>query len=126
MSYTINKWSKGDVVTSAKLNHIEEGIASAGVLVVDLVMVDGVVRLGETWQTIYDNGPCFVRCTYGEVTAWGFVKLAAENGDAYTVEVLFGGGVDEIETFSTEDPNGYPIDPTAEPLPGSDDGGGGK
>ena len=30
MSYTPNEWKKGDVVTSEKLNHMEQGIAESG------------------------------------------------------------------------------------------------
>lgn len=36
MAYTKNTWASGDVVTSAKLNNIENGIASGGVLVVNM------------------------------------------------------------------------------------------
>jgi len=34
MAYEPTTWKSGDVVTSAKLNKIEQGIASGGVLVV--------------------------------------------------------------------------------------------
>lgn len=34
MSYTPNTWKSGDVVTSAKLNNMEQGIAAAGALMV--------------------------------------------------------------------------------------------
>jgi len=30
MSYTPNEWQRGDVVTSEKLNHMEQGIAESG------------------------------------------------------------------------------------------------
>lgn len=33
MSYEKQTWAKGDVVTSAKLNHMEDGIASGGAYV---------------------------------------------------------------------------------------------
>lgn len=35
MSYTPNVWANGDVVTSEKLNAMEQGIAAAGALVVN-------------------------------------------------------------------------------------------
>lgn len=64
MSYTPTEWKTGDVVTSAKLNKLEQGVADAGgggVLVVDNVNV----TLSETWQTIYDaivaGTPTYVR-----------------------------------------------------------------
>lgn len=39
MSYEKQTWQTGDVVTSAKLNHMEDGIAAGGVLVVNVNMV---------------------------------------------------------------------------------------
>lgn len=30
MSYTQQNWQTGDVITAAKLNHMEEGISNAG------------------------------------------------------------------------------------------------
>lgn len=37
MAYTPTEWKKGDIVSSAKLNKMEEGIANAGPLVVTLI-----------------------------------------------------------------------------------------
>ena len=59
MSYDKNTWQTGDVVTSEKLNHMEQGIESAsggGVFVVSASLdseVGGYI-LSETWQTIYN------------------------------------------------------------------------
>lgn len=60
MSYDPTNWKSGDVVTSAKLNKMEQGIANAGgggggggALVVH--DVDGT--LDKTWQEIHDAMP---------------------------------------------------------------------
>lgn len=52
MSYEKNTWNKGDVITSAKLNHMEDGIAGGGVLIVRLDETEGA--LDKTWQQIHD------------------------------------------------------------------------
>lgn len=57
MSYTPNVWQAGDVVTPAKLNHIEEGIASSGGGLVIHQTVNsgtGAKTMDKTWQEIYD------------------------------------------------------------------------
>ena len=47
MSYTPTEWATGDTVTAEKLNKIEGGIASAGVLV---ATVDAqTVALDKSW-----------------------------------------------------------------------------
>ena len=51
MAYTKNTWADGDVVTSEKLNHMEDGIANAGGV---MVINDTDNGLDKTWQEIYD------------------------------------------------------------------------
>lgn len=70
MAYTPTEWKQGDVVTSTKLNKMEQGIADAqsgGALTVHTV--DGIYDA--TWQEIHD---------------------AIENGMTVTVFDNFGGG----------------------------------
>ena len=52
MSYEPTNWKTGDVVTSAKLNKLEQGVAGGGVLKVTLNT--GTSALDKTWQEIYD------------------------------------------------------------------------
>ena len=65
MAYTKNTWANGDIVTSEKLNHMEEGIKGAysGVLVIN----DTNGLLDRTWQEIHDTmaqgKTCIVRRT---------------------------------------------------------------
>ena len=59
MSYEKQTWAKGDIVTSAKLNHMEDGIAGAGgggVFVISAVFDEQTekTRLDKTWQEIHD------------------------------------------------------------------------
>ena len=40
MSYTPTEWKTGDIVTSTKLNKLEQGVANAGALVVNVTETD--------------------------------------------------------------------------------------
>lgn len=53
MTYNPTTWKDGDIVTSAKLNKIEQGIAAGGGFLV-INDIDGT--LDKTWQEIYDAG----------------------------------------------------------------------
>ena len=68
MAYTKNTWADGDIVTSEKLNHMEDGIANAGGI---MVINDTDNTLGKTWQEIYDamaqGKVCVVRQDFGNL-----------------------------------------------------------
>ena len=51
MAYTKNTWETGDIVSSQKLNHMEDGIADAYEV---MVINDNNGALDKTWQEIYD------------------------------------------------------------------------
>lgn len=90
MSYEKQTWQTGDVVTSAKLNHMEDGIAAAssgggGALVVNVTTVsdDNEVcdkTAGEMFAAIESGGVLLKRyieatgdCFYSTVTSAGFM-----------------------------------------------------
>lgn len=52
MSYEKQTWQTGEVITEQKLNHMEDGIAMGGVLIVHLDKTEGA--LDKTWQQIHD------------------------------------------------------------------------
>ena len=68
MSYTPNTWKSGDVVTSAKLNNMEQGIANAGAMIVH----NDDDTLDKTWQEIHDAAPLvwlFINGNYVQMTS---------------------------------------------------------
>lgn len=57
MGYIPTEWQTGDVITAAKLNKAEEGIADAGAFVVTITGYDEETYdaiLSATWQEVYD------------------------------------------------------------------------
>lgn len=58
MSYEPTNWKDGDLVTSAKLNKIEQGIAAGGGVLI--VHEDENGMLDKTWQEIYDADACII------------------------------------------------------------------
>lgn len=53
MAYEPTEWKSGDVVTSAKLNKLEQGVANAGGgLVVNATEIEGVLTLDKTYNEI--------------------------------------------------------------------------
>lgn len=57
MGYIPTEWQTGDIITAAKLNKAEEGIAQAGTFVVTITGYDEETYdaiLSATWQEVYD------------------------------------------------------------------------
>ena len=118
MAYTKNNWKSGDVVTSSKLNHMEDGIADAGgTLVIGGFSYDAENNLigtaDKTWQEIDNALAAGVRCVVVIATMGGHAQLPVNAAS------LFEGEYDI-------DVNGYnPTTTSADGYPSSADGGGG-
>jgi len=109
MAYTKNTWTTGDIVTSAKLNNMENGIDNATPFIVTWNNDD---TLSETWQTIHDalaagrvvlvifeNAFSVVQYTVSTVSVMGGVRYAVYPFDTEALEQM---------EFVTDSPNGYP------------------
>ena len=114
MSYTPNTWKSGDVVTSAKLNKIEQGIANAGgigVMYVEFTDPDdtGEFTANKTWQEICDaivGGNLVVWSAYGEDYAFMHVFNRANRIlDVYSIYEV--GGANNAFA-SCDSSSGYP------------------
>ncbi len=109
MAYTKNTWATGDIVTSAKLNHMEDGIASGAVMVVRVnSTTDGnniVYILDKTWQEIYDAIDSGLFCFLLEGGERSFYQYGIDG-----VEVVDGVYYvnSNIRTYQTDVAGGYP------------------
>lgn len=85
MSYTPTTWTTGDTITTAKMNKIEQGIASAGgALVCNSSYSGNDYVLDKTAQEIYDallaGTPVYIKYQYG--------TLEDYVGDLYLAPVI--------------------------------------
>ena len=55
MAYTPTTWHSGDLISSEKLNKMEQGIAGSGGGVLVVTATNGT--LNKTWQEIHDAAP---------------------------------------------------------------------
>lgn len=100
MAYEKQTWATGDVITAAKLNHMEDGIAG-GITIVDVTSN----RLDKTWQEIFDpmkSGTIvFIKTIDGsQAIEMDVVTDCTYIDDAYTVNA--------VSKYTTDSANGYP------------------
>ena len=114
MSYEPNEWAKGDVVTSAKLNHIENGIAGAGTAFIVNVEVDeqtGKDVFDKTWKEIHDaiisGHNVLIIKEHDEagmhIEDYDYIQQISVEPDVYYIQ-SFGG-----YSYETDSENGYPV-----------------
>lgn len=111
MNYEPTNWKDGDLVTSTKLNKIEQGIAEAGVLVVGIDLKTGT--LDKTWQEIHDAGFVVVKPNNMITTAIGYVSMIGQSNGAYVVQIW----IDEGSVLcTTNSADGYPVMQDSDPT----------
>lgn len=111
MSYTPTTWKSGDIVTSEKLNKIEQGIANATtapLFVEGTDVGDSREELNKTWQEIYDalitqGRQVIYKHIYDENLAHYYPCIGLEE-DYGQYKVIFGTDL----RYSTNDINDYP------------------
>lgn len=81
MSYTPTNWKAGDTVTSAKLNKIEQGIASAGGA--NILVANGILDSSNTSGGTRSaaNAPMRLDKTFGEIFNADFVIVQMIQND---------------------------------------------
>lgn len=109
MSYEKNTWNKGDVITSAKLNHMEDGIAGGGVLFINIENNDNEAVMDKTWQQIYDAP--FSVARYGNPVAVWVVSAVEESQGVYGVALVSLDDPSAGGMFTTDSADGYPRAP---------------
>lgn len=71
MAYEPTEWKSGDVISSQKLNKIEQGISNS-VLRVDFDIDAGA--LNKTWKEIHDASSCVIHWDAGEYNDTKFIS----------------------------------------------------
>ena len=115
MSYTKNTWNTGDIVTSEKLNRMEDGIASGE----NVFIVGGATygdsgvegTLDKTWQEIHDamqSKICIVVITNGNNITQVLIASAFVEGGKYGVISATSAISATSVLFATDSANGYP------------------
>ena len=113
MSYEPTNWKTGDVVTSAKLNKLENGVADAGgVLLVNAVDHEDITKLvlDQTYNTIREA------ILAGKVVIIRDIKspgTAYETDTIYSLQYVQSSNeeyqvVTMNDIYVTHDPDGYP------------------
>ena len=103
MAYEPTNWQAGDIVTSAKLNKIEQGIAAGGGI---LVVHNENGTLDKTWQEIYDADFTILSVMEdGEKAVYPIIHIGVNNlTNIYVVQTDQG-----LLSFSAPTPNDYPV-----------------
>lgn len=121
MSYDKQNWQTGDVITANKLNHIEDGIANGGgVVVVHVTEEDDTFTLDKTWnelQELLASGALVATVDeYTGTTTMQFLAQTFASLDGTTYAVAFIGGAIKpdwtgettVAVYSCESADGYP------------------
>ena len=119
MSYDKQNWQTGDVITANKLNHIEDGIANGGgVVVVHVTEENDTFTLDKTWnelQELLASGALVA--TVSEDTGFTTMQFLTQTySDNGTYAVAFIGGAIKpdwtgetaVAVYSCESADGYP------------------
>lgn len=111
MPYEKQTWATGDIVTSSKLNHMEDGIAGAGGgLVVGMDLSS--MAMDKTWQQIYDAPFAVLKVidpTQNVTT--DLISAAIIDGSDYTVLVntIINQGSVTQKVFVAQSATDYPV-----------------
>lgn len=119
MSYEKNTWKTGDVITSTKLNHMEDGIANAG----DILVIGGFnFEMGKTsyqffgmadktWQEIDNALVAGVRCVVVGSGMGGHIQLTVSGTRCDNENYIFyiSDGQNDPIFFTTTSADDYPI-----------------
>ena len=108
MSYEPTNWQAGDIVTSAKLNKIEQGIASRDMVEGIMEINSSIITLNKTWQEIWDNNyTIIVFINKNDSSFKSFIPILTlmTNEGTYTV---MAGTSSSIKNFTCNSPYDYP------------------
>ena len=108
MSYEPTNWKDGDLVTSAKLNKMEQGIAAGGRILI-VHEDEGTSTLDKTWQEIYDADVCYIISDYDGSKSIGLVTSAYNKGVCVITVLVSNLLGPTILEYHSNSPDDYPI-----------------
>lgn len=113
MSYNKTTWETGDIITAAKLNNMENGIAAAGAggMIVEATIEGSVLTLGNTWQEINDaleagQDVRFITTGGGVVSV--FIVVSTNSTGHYVYAISVNNDTAAPITLSASSADGYP------------------
>lgn len=111
MSYEKQNWKNGDVITETKLNHMEDGIASGGgVLVVNEVYDEQTetISLDHTWKEIHDADFAVLKMI-NENDVSTCILSECYSGAGYNVIFRNMVSISDTYGYATDSQDGYPV-----------------
>lgn len=105
MAYEPTIWKKGDIISSTKLNKLENGVANNGILVVNITGTSQQTVLDKTWQEIHDATLAIVKDVEGGQVRTYFVYDTYSVDGTYYVSFT---SYNTTETYNSSSPTGYP------------------
>ena len=107
MSYEPTNWKDGDLVTSAKLNKMEQGIASYNIIEAIMDNQNFIVTLNKTWQEIWNNNYTYI--VIFRPSAKLFVQIQGVDIVNKTYRIVTVNVGTQVQTiFTCDSPNKYP------------------
>ena len=111
MEYEPTNWKSGDIITSAKLNKLENGVAGAGGSVLVVHDVEGT--LDATWKQIVDashaNGVAFEKTDASGYTGVYLLAQYGQDAESGHYILTFGNQTGGATYYYSETENGYPV-----------------
>jgi hypothetical protein len=105
MAYEPTNWKSGDIVTSAKLNKLEQGVAN----VVLIAHVDNGNTLDKTWQEIHDATLALILDSNGNIIGnVAQTYYVEELAMPYCVSVA-PIGTGSVTEYNASSADGYPM-----------------
>lgn len=110
MSYEKQTWATGDTITETKLNHMEDGIATGGgVLVVNLDMQ--TMALDHTWQEVFDAPMAVLpfATSEGNKVATISAGVTKVSDSSYQITFVALTDMENPMVFDATSADGYPV-----------------
>ena len=112
MSYTPTTWAAGDTVTAAKLNKLEQGVASSGVVLVVNMVYDEEkdnYYTDKTWKEIYDAPMAVIVVASNSMKGVSSVAQVEHRNGEYSASCYALSPIGEIDVrkLVTDSENGY-------------------